>query len=422
MKNFKKYILYSILGFLLLSTPSIASTIPENSKNSDEAVVIATVNIQNAKILSQEGNNFNLSFDISNREGVQSGVKYSVKLMKILSSKDYLIADEFVFPDVFSISENTTISKNISYIASPSLSGDYNMIISLKNYSGLPLGSVNLGNVKLTSLSKTAGIIPETCSLSTKEGSQTKNLIEGLIISPSDSLLINCVVVNNKIESVSLLPVFETKLNTIFGEKVEQQGGDYSLISLKSGERKNVSFALPKVITPQSYSVSVYLKDGDSQTNSITAHYTIKGLSATIQNLSLDKDLYQKGDMANISFLYKTSASENDPVVLNINIENKRNRKCIEPISQSVYKGGYMVIPVEIISKCVNPNILVELKHQDGNLDRKEIQFNSSLPSSRDNLSKNLLVTLEILGVIIAISLVVYFINLKKKENENTNI
>src|SRR3989344_2739551 len=87
-----------ILGVALFSAPLFvfAQTPQKTSTTSSRAVTIATVNIQNAKIISQEGNTLRISFDLTNREGIQAGVRYAVDLIAT-STKGQFLADEKIF-------------------------------------------------------------------------------------------------------------------------------------------------------------------------------------------------------------------------------------------------------------------------------------------------------------------------------------
>ncbi len=99
MKKIKIFIGFIVLFLLAISTQVLAETAPAKTKPTSKdaisvnTVVLATVNIQNAKIVSQKDNTFNISFSLSNREGVQSGVKYGIELIK----DNKYVVDEKIF-------------------------------------------------------------------------------------------------------------------------------------------------------------------------------------------------------------------------------------------------------------------------------------------------------------------------------------
>ena len=86
-----------------------------------KAVTIATVNIQNAKIISQEGNTLRIAFDLTNREGIQTGVRYAVQLIAS-TTKGQFLADEKVYPGTLTLAEHSSAHQDITYTAPPSLS------------------------------------------------------------------------------------------------------------------------------------------------------------------------------------------------------------------------------------------------------------------------------------------------------------
>ena len=72
-----KFLTKSIfVSLIVLGSTSFvfAETAPAKSNT----IVLAKINAQNGKVVSQEGDKLNLSFSISNREGAQSGVRYGI--------------------------------------------------------------------------------------------------------------------------------------------------------------------------------------------------------------------------------------------------------------------------------------------------------------------------------------------------------
>ncbi|GEM_PF-2419095 len=113
--------------------------------NTGDVVVVATVNIFNAKIISQAGNTFKVSFDISNRVGVQAGVKYAISLVNL---KDGSNIDTKIYDETLALGENETIHKEVVYSVPAHVVSDiYKVILESKSIGGLPLANVSLGEV-----------------------------------------------------------------------------------------------------------------------------------------------------------------------------------------------------------------------------------------------------------------------------------
>ena len=114
--NLLKYFVVSVVFSLLilissqaLAATPVATTKVTTSSSVSTGVLVASVNLRDAKIVSQTGNVFNISFSISNGNGLQTGVKYGVKLVS--DTKDQSILDEKVYDDSLALAENTTLQK-----------------------------------------------------------------------------------------------------------------------------------------------------------------------------------------------------------------------------------------------------------------------------------------------------------------------
>lgn len=402
-----------------------------------QAIVISDINVTDAKVVSQDGNKINLSFRISNNEGSQAGLKYGVKLIKNIAYGQ-LVVDDYVSSESFSLSPKTSIIKEFTYVAPANLGGEYLVVVTLNNSNGV-MGRGLAGKVKLISTINSVEFLPESCSLSVKneKGNPKYNLTQGVDISSTEELSLTCIVINASKNSITAIPVYETHLRNLSGNVVEHTGGDVAPITFKSGDKKSIPFTLPKATKPQAYDVKVSLKDGENISNSIIIHYVIRGLSATIQNLSLDKDYYERGDNANLSVYWSPSAdsftgnraglsgTSTKSMSLSINISNDKGSKCIKTLDQAITNttsGEKINIPLSITSKCKNPTVSLDLKDAEEKvLDHKEVTFNTKVDDSKDKSqadSKNNSIIYIIIGLVALIAIAIYIINLKKKSNE----
>lgn len=372
-----------VLGSLLIAPVIFAEgTIETTSapQPSGNVIVASTVNIKNAKIVSQDNNNFKISFDLTNREGLQSGVKYGVQLVGDGVKGQYL-ADEKVYPENVTLYENSSVSKEILYNAPANLAGEYTLWISSKNTSGFSFGVAFVEKVSLTSSTKGININSDSCLLSIKEtkDGKTYTLNQGVDIIKEENLVLNCKVVNNTDKQVSVIPSFETTYRTLYGDIVQTEGGDINPITFKALEGKVVSITLPKAKIPQAYDVKISLKEGENISNTIVVHYVLSGVSATIQNISLDKDYYKKGDTANLSFIWSPSAdsfigsragaTNVNPIVI-AEIKNGEGKLCASALNEPIQKSlsPQVIIPIKITSKCENPQVTLSLKDNKGNI------------------------------------------------------
>lgn len=440
---------FSSISFLfifsfILATPALAAVTPPVVKTTTTVVkpavkttlspvVLATVNIQDAKIVSQKGNVFTLSFTLSNREGLQTGVRYSVKL---LTEKVQVPVDEQIYAESLTLDPNSTTKKIITYTAPSILSGTYQLLISSSNASGFPFGMTPIGNVTLAASTKGIAITPESCTLQIDSDKVKKLYLpsQGVDIDPSETLRLTCMAVNSQDTVVTATPVFETRYRSADGDIVASTGGDTTPISFAKLEKKPFSILLPKVAKPQAYSLNVSLKSGGVLSNSINVHYVIRGASATIQNLSLNKDYYANGSTANLSLIWSPSADifarsravSGTPVpniLLNLALVDYLGKSCATPLSQTLVqdtKAPKTDLSLVMTRDCYNPEAHVTLKDSKGTiLDQKIFKVETtSVPKPKASTSNALSI---IILVIIIIIIIFIYMNKKKKDIDYMN-
>ena len=411
---------------LVLSSKVLAvEQIPAEKPVSGKSVVLAEINVQDAQIVSQEGNTLEISFSINNRQGAQSGVKYGVRVVEKIDKKQKVL-DEYVFPEILSVPTNASIKKVIKYFAPVNLEGKYNVYVSARNYSGLPLGTSDLGEVTFSKQMDTLEILNETCStIIERAGSVKENENREDLVSKEDKVILSCYVKNNLNTEVTSTPVFETHYRTLYGEEVSQLGGDVNPITLRPLEEKLVNLTLPKIVVPQTYVTKIFFETSGVNSNYITIYYTVSGLSATIQNVSLDKNSYKANETAKIAFFWTSSATNREELIsisLKADIVNKNKRSCIEsPINTQMAGVGFIEIPVTISKSCDDPEVTISLHDASGKtLDQKALIFEAN---EETNLfaGKTGIIAIIVILVLAIIGLAIYLKNMKKKNKDNNN-
>ncbi|MFA5651763.1 MAG: hypothetical protein WC933_00135 [Candidatus Paceibacterota bacterium] len=338
---------------------------------------VATVNIYNSKIVSSNDRNYKISFDLSNDSGVQSQIRYSVQLTKTVSSSSDVVVDEKIYDPIFSIDEKTTIPQSVVYSIPSSLGkGDYKLWVYSKNNNGLILAAAYVGEIKLTTdLPNTVEIIPESCYVTIKNNANSSKYYLGDLASivSKDSLVMNCSVSNRYTSDVSLVPLFETRVRSMYGETVSQIEGTQGTITIKKG-KNNIEVALPKALVPQTY-VNVFSLVSDDKkisTNNIITTYSLEGESGSIMNAVFDKTSYKKGEIANVKIFsmleLSGSTSTASTASISVSVTNQENRLCSEVIKKDASTAPVVEIPVPVIEDCVNPkaNIILSSTNTNG--------------------------------------------------------
>jgi len=348
-----------------------------------KAITVATVNLYNAKLESQDQNKLQISFDISNREGIQPGVKYAVQLVQRTDKIQNLI-DTKVYDEVVSLGANETIHKNITYLAPEFLSGKYMVNIEARNSQALPLGMISVGEFTFAGNNQYIGIDSSSCYLTIdKDIKPTKyNLTQGVDIAQDETLQAHCNVINNFKNKITITPVFATYARSIFGKIISSE--KQTPVDLNSNQKMNITLAIPKTTEPQAYDAILTLQDAQGKiiSSPIDFHYVLHGASATIQNIRLDKDVYQVGDQAKLSFYWSGSADsfpnsrlgKTDIGQTSVNIEMKddQGNACTDSFIAQIQEGSTQDFTLAVNKDCRNPQILVSLADSNGNVLAKD--------------------------------------------------
>ncbi len=409
----KKILLVSsVLVFCLFAVNSASAQVVAQNTSSG-GVVVATVNIYNAKIVSQDGRNFALSFELSNESGVQPQVEYSVRLTENSSSGETLV-DEKVYDKTISLDQKTTINQTINYSVPNALpAGTYGIWIMSRNESGLPLAIAYVGDVKIAaSVAGTVEIIPDSCYLTAGTSTQKYSLSQGILISDSDKIIETCKIASNLSKGAVLTPKFETRSNSVFGTDVAQSGGATGTIEIKNGAN-DISLALPKATAPGNYVsiLSLASSVGQITSNEVTANYTIKGLSGTIQNVILDKTFYKAGDMANLQ-IFRTLSGIVSTTTITTSITDGQGNACSNSAEVQIPSNILITnMQIPIAKDCANPKANITLSANGTILDSKDFQITTPA-----NLLPKPAINANNLIIIIIIVLILLMIIFRKKK------
>lgn len=385
--------------------------------NVNVATTVATVDIQNASIVSRKGNAFVVSFDITNKIGIQPAVQYGVELTDAKNQSGSFI-DQKSYDEVLNIGENAQIHKEISYEAPSALSGEYNLWLVSRNSNGFPLAIAFVSKVVLTGDAQGFLIQIPSCFLTVEgeKGLPHYTLAQGVDIAEKETLIGTCAIKNISPRTLTATPQFETYYRTVFGKKVGQQGGDTPSFTLKAGETKTLSVRLPKALQPQAYDVkfSLFSKETGISSNPAFFHYVLRGASATIQQITFDKDAYSVGETAHLS-LYTTESADSFPesragtstalqsAVLEALVTNGITaEKCGELVQQSL-QSGFNRIGFSITKKCENPVASVTLTSNGTVLDEKDFKVvtASKVPEAAGQAVPPSIGTFSFIGVVI---------------------
>lgn len=403
-----------------------------------DIVQIATVNIYDAKISSQRGNDFLISFDLNNKEDVQPQIIYSVGL--ITRSDEKNVIDQKIYSeDVLSLGGGETIHKDVLYTAPASLNGEYDLFLESRDRGGLLFAKVLVGSVKLNG----GGDFIElsSCYLTVKGESFDKkySINQGVDVDADEFLIAHCNAKSNFEGTIPVTPNFTNYYRTIFGENLGNS--DLPRYEIKYGENEDLQFIIAKPKDPQAYEAVLVLKDSNGKviSNSVNFKYIIHGLSATIYNVKFDKNIYNAGEKSKISFLWYASAdyfshprkqgTDFKNGSIEISLFNDAGKLCADVFKKNVSineQGIPMEITLVISNTCKNPLLKGKIFSSEGALlaqdnfsAKVKQESESSVVKIDDNSVKNKngvyvkLIIFVILLVLVSF-LLIYFYKKKK--------
>jgi hypothetical protein len=339
---------------------------------------IASVNVQQAQV-QQIGNEYTVSFTITNGTGIQTGLRYSVQLLKQdTKNKKQYVVDEKVYDETLTLRENDSVTKQVRYVPPSTLTGPYQMVVAVYNNSGFPFAIAPAGDITVTG-GKGLVVYPETCVV--QAGAAKNDVGTSVLVFPHTKLSVQCSVKNESGTSITTQPIVETKVGNLFGTDAQVESAEIATVSFLPGEQKTVTVVLPKAIEPQVYTSKLLIGGRQTDSNPIFVRYTVYGTTATIQNLSFDKDSYQANDAANLSLFWTGSVASTH---LTLSVKNMLGVSCADTVEQVVSTKPIAQIPVAITRTCKNPTVMVMLKDSDGTiLDQKDFVIQSAQTSTK---------------------------------------
>ena len=398
-----------------------------NTDQQGQATKIASTDVYNVQILENNGTEVTVSFDVYNKEGIQSQIKYAAKLFKETENSSQLV-DFKVYDELLSVGNEEQIHREIRYELPNYLNGKFKLYIELQNSEGMLLSLSPAGDVDLKPANGYISIDESSCYLFIGEDSQNKyNLVQGVDVASSEKLTLNCDIENKAGAEKTLTPNISSYYRNIFGEK--RSSADLDNIILESGKKVEKQFVIPKPEAPQAYDAVLSLvgEDGKIASNKIIVHYVVQGPSGTIQNIIFDKDKYRKGEVSKINFAYFDSAdsftgsragtANIKEAVAFIKIADGFGKSCGKMVEKNIEKSNGLISADYSMEKdCNYPQAEITVKDPEGRVlaqtifkmktDNLEPESEVSKLSETVASKKLLLIVLIIL---LAISLAIVF-------------
>jgi hypothetical protein len=345
------------LAFLFVLPFSVSAQRVEESR-----IVHSAISIQDENVVG-------VSFDIENEREEPEEMRYGIRIVREMNGVKAIV-DEQSNPQTITVFGHSSSHQDFLYAVPKGLDGNFDIVVAMENTDGVPFGSVVVGQVAFTATG--IWIDQDSCFLkvSGEDIASRHKLSGGAVVSTDQDLVLSCSVKNYGIESVPAIPIFTTHFRTLYGDVVKGvTGGSAPTVSVAPGKRKIIEFSLPKASDPQNYVTEVVLVSSQGKTNAVSAHYAVKGESASITGLSSDKTSYRSGDTASVSFLWESSADRISPsavAAVATLVDGVSDAHCGSETVPLAASGGRQEVFVPIGSDCENPRLTLVLRSVSG--------------------------------------------------------
>ncbi|MEA4910900.1 hypothetical protein SDC9_21738 [bioreactor metagenome] len=314
----KKIIKLFSITFLALALFAVANTyrvvaqttasVPETKM---EVVKLATVNIYDATSTKINNKTYSVSFVFTNREGIQPNIRYGIQLIRRYNNKPI---DIYLVNKAITLGENDQKEITLEYTIPDYISdGVYRMLIVAQNQNGLLLAtSPTSFPEKYITIENSSGLDVDKCYLKVEgdDPNTTYAFGEGVTIKAGvEKLIASCEITNNTLKGddlrLQLITHKRDQLGDILTNEILPDP-----ITIKGKSTQTITFPVPTQTTPQAYDIDTFLinSKGEKVSYSVFLHYVISGVSATIQNVLMDKTNYVAGDEAQVKVLWTASA------------------------------------------------------------------------------------------------------------------
>lgn len=348
----------------------------EKTEMVSQAVAVATVDIHDAKIIAQTGQDITVLFNLHNTIGVQSGVVYGVELYSRGVYGNRLIDVVRINDDPITLGEDETLPVAVTYSAPTFLTGKFEVWVSAKTESGLPLSISQVGTVLLEG----SGDYVEVTDCQVKVAGKNYLPAQGVDISRDETMSVTCLATNNSATTKKVSPVFVTYSRSVYGSLVPASTPSPQYVALHSGAEQKITFVVPTAQEPQAYEVVLQMVDEEGVVVSpkVIFHYVIQGESATVQNIVFDKAHYGPGDNATMQIAWSLAAdsftgargagTDLGALSMSVVLADGKGEFCSSPATVSLDQASLISrVTVPVTRVCTDPQAVVDIVTAEGN-------------------------------------------------------
>ena len=346
--------------------------------------------IQSAEVLMVSDSEMTIGLSFAAGEAEVSGLRYYFDFFKWSETEtetEVAVRKHVSKPfDVSSLTMGENVTAEVIVPVPTDLAGTYSIVAVLGEVtSGRTFTTIPVGDVVVPGSGVGISILEEECYLTVLDeiNSPQYNLTQGVDIQPDETLQLNCVVTNTTDSQQVVSPRFSIYERSLFGKIVDTDNSD-TTITLAPSSTQAISFLLPKQTKAQSYRLLIDLVATTSnQTSSaITAHYVLRGNSATIQGLDTDKTSLEAGEEAQLTLSYtgradafpdtRINAAESEqPLFGTVALFSSDGVACGSPLRQQLNTEtplNTQGFSYQVAEKCESITVAVSIDDDAGNV------------------------------------------------------
>ena len=378
-----KELFFLLIFFCIFCTSVSAQDTLQHENEDNGSKIIANINIADGEIIEQDGRTVKAEFIIMNDgDTVQSDIRYAVELLSSKVSEDdptlirYETLDTHVFQRSLSLAPGESHVEKVTYSVPDIFSGDLVVGVFAATAKGLPLAKTQVGNISITDINTGVEIVD--CRLNVSDDEDDYNLIQGVDIGKEETLFLTCGLINRANEKISVAPQIATYEQTIFGDVLDIEKQD--ILNIDAKDYREFMIELSKPLKSQAYDVVFSVVSEDAViSNSVRAHYVLRGESGTIKSIQTDKQIYKNGDIASITFFITQRADnfqdarmqeqdslEEQNIFYSATITDENGSVCGSLMDQKIQdQKGLVKAEIPIKKDCQKPYVHAHLTNED---------------------------------------------------------
>lgn len=350
----------------------------------EDFLQVSFVQVQGS-VINQTDDTLHLKLVFENTEGVQPSVGYGIAL-----KRDQVIYDITTYGETFTLAEGMNKTVYLNYTIPNYLNGTFDIVAIASNDRGFGLALGYVGSIDISSSKEYVYLDPAKCMMFT--GNQPYSILEGIVVSPNETLTLLCELGEYAGSEKTIMAQVETHYRNQFG-RVIPAPVHLDPIYRMSADIGIVSFDLPIPSEPQAYDMAFTLVGKDElerASNTIYPHFIVAGESATLQNVLLDKTVYEQGEYAKLQLFWTGSAddfegADHEPTKLKnttiaIDLVGMGAQTCSEETLIVDYNKRFLeknvrYLELPITNDCTVSRVDVEVLEDDRILDSVNYEF-----------------------------------------------